>query len=370
MRAVAQLLIPLLVILNTSPWLIAAENSELSDTKIVHHPMETSLAGLAVPLTTTVEDSAGVEVVRVYFKSTVGTIFYYIPMVHTKGNGYSGVLPAPAADAGEIQYLFLVKNKNGVVVKSQQYQIVIAENPRKPQADKQQEIIKVYSESPYASKYIIGFESGYDFQVADPSEKYGVVAGLYNPESVSWISTDAVSGGTVDESSDGSWNPWLIGGAAVAGVAVIAMALGGGGSSGGGGSTTPETPPAEEGPDTTPTTPAADTSNDWKLTSYEYTSACTSGTGRIQTVTCTAADIVKSVSPSSFPVTVPDDSLGACKNETIQGLAAVFTTGQTCDAVRACERYSPSDLASKDCQANSMTITRDGGKHVQVWTKQ
>jgi hypothetical protein len=352
------------VILNTSPWLIAAENSEpLSDTKIVHQPMETSLAGLVVPLTATVEDSAGVEVVRVYFKSTVGTIFYYIPMIHTKDNGYSGVLPAPAADAGEIQYLILVKNKNGVVVKSQQYQTVIAENQNKSAADKKQESIQVYSESPYASKYIIGFESGYDFQVADPSEKYGVVAGLYNPESVSWISTDAVSGGTVDESSDGSWNPWLIGGAAVAGIAVVAVALGGG-SSGGGGNTTPE-PPADDTP-----TPPADTDNEWKLTSYEYTSACTSGINQIQTVTCTAANIVESVSPSSFTVAVPDGTSGTCKNETIGGLADVFDTGQTCDAQQACENYSPADLTSKDCQATSITIVRDSGKHTQTWTKQ
>lgn len=360
MRVVAQLLIPLLVILNTSPWLIAAENAELSDTKIVHHPAESSLAGRVVPLTATVEDSAGVEVVRVYFKSTVGTIFYYIPMTNTKGNGYSGVLPAPAADAGEIQYLILVKNKNGVVVKSKQYQTVIAENPNKSPADKDQESIKVYSESPYASKYIIGFESGYDFQVADPSEKYGVVAGLYNPESVSWISTDAVSGGTVDDSSDDSWNPWLIGGAAVAGIAVVAVALGGG-SSGGGGSTTPEPPPAEE----PPTTPSA--SGTWQLTSYKY-DPCTNGGGQSQTVNCTG-DNFESVTPPSLTVSVPDGTSGACKDGTTPGLAEVFKTGEACNAEQACENFSSGSI-STTCQADSITITRDGGKHVQVWEKQ
>lgn len=366
-KVVAQILIPLLAILNTSPWVIAADNAQLSDTKILHQPSESSPAGTRVPLTATIEDSAGIEVVRAYFKSTVGTIFYYIPLTNTKDNKYSGVLPAPAADAGEIEYLILVKNKGGVVVKSKQYQTAISENTGKHQADAQQKIIKVYSESPYASKHITGFEAGYDFQVADPSEKYGVVAGLYNPESVSWISTDAVAGGTVADSSGTSWNPWLIGGAAVAGIAVVAVALGGG-SSGGGGDTT--APPAED-PGTTPTTPpTGPTSAVWKLTSYQYTPACTSGTNQPQTVACTAANVVESVAPSSFAVTVPDGTLGGCKNGTAQGLADVFKTSQTCDAVQACNNYSASDLVSKSCAATSITIVRDNSRHIQVWTKQ
>lgn len=365
MRVVAQILIPLLAVLNTSPWAIAAENGDLSDTKILHQPVDSSPAGSAVPLSATVEDSAGVEVVRAYFKSTVGTIFYYIPLTNAKGKNYSGILPAPAADAGEIEYLILVKNKNGVVVKSQQYRTVIAENSRKLQAATQQEKIKVYSESPYASKYIIGFEAGYDFQVADPSEKYGVVAGLYNPESVSWISTDAVSGGTVAEPSGTSWTPWLIGGAAVAGIAVVALALGGGG--GGGGSTTADTP-ATDTPTTTPTTPSADTSDNWRLSSYKY-DPCTSGGGQTQTVSCTAAGIVKTVSPSSLTVNVPD-STGSCINGTTPGLAAVFVADKTCNATDACNNFSASDLVSKECTATKITIVRASGKHTQVWEKQ
>lgn len=368
MRVVAQILIPLLAVLNTSPWAIAAENGDLSDTKILHQPVDSSPAGSAVPLSATVEDSAGVEVVRAYFKSTVGTIFYYIPLTIAKGKNYSGILPAPAADAGEIEYLILVKNKNGVVVKSQQYHTVIAENSRKPQADKQQEKIKVYSESPYASKYIIGFEPGYDFQVADPSEKYGVVAGLYNPESVSWISTDAVSGGTVDERSGISWKPWLIGGAAVAGIAVVAVALGGGGGGGGGSTATTDTPTTTTPPTPTPTTPAADTSDNWRLSSYKY-DPCTSGGGQTQTVSCTAAGIVKTVSPSSLTVNVPD-STGVCINGTTPGLAAVFIADKTCNAADACNSFSASDLVSKECTATKITIVRDSGKHTQVWEKQ
>ena len=179
MKFIAQLLIPLLVLLNTSPWVIAADTAPLSDTRIIHQPFETVPAGIVFPVTATVEDSAGIEVVRAYFKSTVGTIYYFIPMAPGKDNSYTGRLPAPAMDAGEIEYLILVKNKNNVVVKSQHYQTTVVESKRKAEAE--QEKIKVYSESPYASKHIIGFTNGYDFQVAEPPEKYGVVAGLYNP---------------------------------------------------------------------------------------------------------------------------------------------------------------------------------------------
>ena len=369
MRVVAQLLIPLLVVLNTAPWVIAAEKTQLSDTKILHHPIESALSGIVIPLSANIEDSAGVEVVRAYFKSTVGTIFYYVPLMNTKDNNYSGLIPAPAADAGEIEYLILVKNKQGVVVKSQQYHTVITENPRKPQPDAKQKTINVYSESPYASKYITGFEAGYDFQVADPSEKYGVVAGLYNPESVSWISTDAVPGGTAAEPSSSSMNPLLIGGGVLAGIAVVAVALGGGG--GGGGSST--TPPATDTPDT-PTTPPSDqtplASGTWKLSRFEYDPCASSGTGQSQTVSCTADKTFESVSPSTATVSVPADASATCVSGTTRGLTDVFVTGQNCDAVEACNTYSASNLTSKDCQTTSITIIRDSGKNIEVWDKQ
>ena len=365
-RCVARLLIPLLVMLNSSPWVIAADNTPLSDTKILHQPLGSAPAGVPVAVTATVEDSAGVEVVRVYFKSTVGTIYYYIPLTKTKGNAYSGKIPAPAADAGEIEYLILVKNKNSVVVKSQQYQTAVTEKPGKPEA--KQETIKVYSESPYASKHIIGFADGYDFQVADPSEKYGVVAGLYNPESVSWIATDAVAGGTVAEPSETSWNPYLIGGGAIAGVAVVALALGGGGGGGGG-----SEPPAEEPPVTPPVTPPVNASGTWRLTSYQNTSSCTSGAGQNQTVTCTTStsSTFVSVSPGSLTVSVPDTTTpGTCISGTTGGLADIFLPNQACDAEAACDNFSPSNLTSKTCGATSITIVRDNGTHTQVWQKQ
>lgn len=367
-RCVARLLIPLLVMLNSSPWVIAADNAPLSDTKILHQPLGSAPAGVPVAITATVEDSAGAEVVRVYFKSTVGTIYYYIPLTKTKGNTYSGKIPAPAADAGEIEYLILVKNKNSVVVKSQQYQTTVAEKPGKPGA--KQETIKVYSESPYASKHIIGFADGYDFQVADPSEKYGVVAGLYNPESVSWIATDAVAGGTVAEPSETSWTPYLIGGGAIVGVAVVALALGGGGGGGGGS----EAPPAEEPPaEEPPTTPPANASGTWRLTSYQNTSSCTSGAGQNQTVACTTStsSTFVSVSPGTLTVSVPDTTTpGTCVSGTTGGLADIFLANQACDAEAACNNFSPSNLTSKTCGATSITIVRDSGAHTQVWQKQ
>lgn len=355
--------------LNCSPWAIAADNAPLSDTKIVHQPADAAPAGIPLTVTTTVEDSAGVEVVRVYFKSTVGTIYYYVPLVQGKDNAYSGTIPAPAADAGTIEYLILVKNKKNVVVKSQQYQTPVTEKTGQPH-DGKQKTIKVYSESPHASKYITGFTDGYDFQVADPSEKYGVVAGLYNPESVSWIATDAVAGGTAAQpaKTETNWTPYLIGAGAIAGIAVVAMALGGGGGGGGGGDdtsqepTTPVTPPATE-------TPLA--SGTWRLTSYQNTASCTSGTGATQTVTCTATKTFDSVSPSTVAVTVPDTATpGTCIAGTTPGLAAVFIAGQNCDAVEACNNFSSSNLTSKTCETTSITIVRDSGAYTEVWQKQ
>lgn len=370
MRCVARLLIPLLVMLNSSPWVIAAEKEPLSDTRILHQPLESTPSGVRVPVTVTVEDSAGVDVVRAYFKSTVGTIYYYIALTKTKDNTYSGKLPAPATDAGAIEYLILVKNKNNIVVKSQQYQTPVAEKPGNPEAG--QETIKIYSESPHASKHILGFTNGYDFKIADPSEKYGVVAGLYNPESVSWIATDAVPGGTVTEPEEKNWNPYLIGGGIIAGIGVAALALGGGGGGGGGSTTPPADDGEEDEEEETPTPPQAPlASGTWRLTSYQNTSACTSGSGQNQTVTCSAARLFETVSPATLTVSVPDTATpDTCLSGTTPGLAEVFRTGQACDAEFACNSFSPGDLTSKTCGATSIRIVRNNGNHIQVWAKQ
>ena len=109
------------------------------------------------------------------------------------------------------------------------------------------------------------------------------------------------------------------------------------------------------------------------MTSYQNTSACTSGVGQEQTVTCSTANTFQSVTPSTVPVSVPDStttSVAACINGTTDGLAAVFLANQPCDAEEACNNFSPGNLTSKTCGTTSITIVRNNGTHTQTWTKQ
>lgn len=256
-RMLAALLTPFMMLLNCP--VMAAQGGDTSGvkptTEIFHKPVESAEAGKRITLYTEVSDQNGVDLVRVYFKSKDAADFSFIALkqVETqekglfekfqnlgsdfKGQGYSGVLPAPANGSKSFEYLVLVKNKANTVVKSQIYAVSVADSKDREVAAK--EPVQVYTELSEAPKTITGFSDNITVDMAESGAKAGVVAGLYS--GLSSGGGGAVSGGTVAASSGGfTTTAAVVGGVAVVAVVggVAAAASGGGGSSsssGGGG---------------------------------------------------------------------------------------------------------------------------------------
>ncbi len=252
-RLLAALLTPFMMLLNCP--LIAAQVGDTSTvkptTEIFHKSIESVEAGKRITLYTEVGDQNAVDIVRVYFKSKDATDFSFIALKQVenqekglfekfqnlgsdfKGQGYSGVLPAPANGSKAFEYLVLVKNKANTVFKSQIYSVSVAYSKNSDMAAK--EPIQVFTELTEAPKIVAGFSDNITVDIAESGAKVGVVAGLYSGLSAS--GGGAVSGGTVAASSGGfTTTAAVVGGtAAVVVVGGVAAAAGGGSSSGSGG---------------------------------------------------------------------------------------------------------------------------------------
>ncbi len=249
-RVLAAVLTPFMVLLNCP--VMAAGASDVPavkpSTEIVHKPLESVEAGKRIELYTEISDESGVDVVRVYFKSKDAGDFSFIAMKQVenqekglfekfkslgsdfKGQGYSGVLPAPANESKSFQYLVLVKNKENTVVKSQTYEVAVEDDEDGGLAAG--EPVQVYTELSEAPKTIVGFSDNIAIDIVESGAKFGAVAGLYSGLSTSGGS--AVSAGTVAASAGAfTTTALVVGGAAAVAVVGAAAIAGGGGSDSG-----------------------------------------------------------------------------------------------------------------------------------------
>jgi hypothetical protein len=247
----AMLLVPGLAILNSPVTTLAqAETAVIPSTAIVHTPLKSVPSGKRIPMSVQVKDPQGIDLVRIYFKGVDGEDYSFISLdpspeairtgIITSGE-FSGNLPAPAKDAGWVDYLFLVKNSDQVVVTSQNFTVSVA--PATDGADLAAEPLKVFSELDQLPEKIVGFADNLAYQSIEPAGRYGIVAGL--SPAAGPAPADAISGGTVVASTGpGGVNNMLLGGLALAALVGggLAMAGGGGGSS----STEPEPEPEPE----------------------------------------------------------------------------------------------------------------------------
>lgn len=247
----AMLLVPGLAILNSPVTALAqAETTVTPSTAIAHVPLKNVSSGKRIPLSVQVKDPQGIDLVRVYFKGVDGDDYSFISLdpspeairtgIITSGE-FSGNLPAPARDAGWVDYLFLVKNSDQVVVKSQNFTVSVA--PATDDADLAAEPLKVFSELDQVPEKIVGFSDNLVYASTEPAGRYGIVAGL--SPAAGPAPAEAISGGTVMASTGpGGVNNMLLGGLALAALVGggLAMAGGGGGSS----STEPEPEPEPE----------------------------------------------------------------------------------------------------------------------------
>ncbi len=244
------MLTPFIMLLNCPVMAAPASDSQAikPTTEIFHKPVENTQAGKRITLYTEVSDQNGVDVVRVYFKSKDAADYTFIAMQHVenqekdllekfkslgsdfKGQGYSGVLPAPANGSKSLEYLVLVKNNANTVVKSQTYSVAVADNKDGEEVAK--EPVQVYTELSETPKIVTGFSDNMTVDVIESGAKFGAVAGLYLGLPAS--GGGAKSGGTVAASAGEFTTTAAVvsGAAAVAIVGGVVAAAAGGGDSG------------------------------------------------------------------------------------------------------------------------------------------
>ncbi len=120
-HALTQLLAP--VALACLGWAGYA-GAEDADTKIEHEPVEAAPSGVRVELAARIRDAAGVGVARVYFKAADEANYLFVRM-QGSGEDYAATLPAPSVGVGTIEYLILVRNRSGMVYKTQVHAVEI-----------------------------------------------------------------------------------------------------------------------------------------------------------------------------------------------------------------------------------------------------
>lgn len=315
------------------------------------------------------EDDSGIDLVRIYFRTVGTTPYFFVPMVNISGDEFSGVLPAPLAMSRGMEYLFLVKNKNNQIFRTQTFRVKIKKSDTPTQPDTNQQPVEVSTETAVAPDSVEGFDAVLSIKTTAPAKKYGTLAGLYNSVSTGTLSKELIYGGlitAVEESS--STKTIIIGGVAAAALigGGTALALAAGGSD----SDSINDPSITATPSTPVTniTPSETGKGTWTLT-FEY-SPCFSSANQ-QTVTCSNG-LVTAVRPDSITVPVPSQTalLVTCNPTPYLGMTEVFQTGSTCDAETACNNYSDRTLVSKECHDSSMVFTKDNGNRIERWSKQ
>ncbi len=99
--------------------------------EITHEPPDELAAGQRIALRAEVKDTeADVQLVRAYFRTTNAPDYVYAVMVPAADGDdlYTATLPAPAPNAGAMDYFLLVRGGDGRVVKSQNFTARVSEN--------------------------------------------------------------------------------------------------------------------------------------------------------------------------------------------------------------------------------------------------
>ena len=197
-------LLSLLLCLPGTPVLAAEAN-----TKITHKPLDSVPAGQRITLEAKVKDPAGVAVVRAYFKAAEGADFHFVPMTG-KGQRYRAILPAPAAEAGSLDYLILVKNAADQVVKSQTFRATVEASDEPAAATAPEDPLQVYTELAEAPAEIPGFTDNLVIDTVESAAKFGAVAGI-----VAMSKTGGAASGGAATAGTASAGSSTVGGTAV-----------------------------------------------------------------------------------------------------------------------------------------------------------
>lgn len=159
-----------------------------------------------------VSDPTGVDLVRCYFKAAGEADFVFVPMTHTGGDDYSGILPAASPATEQIEYLFLAVNNENEIVKSESFYIdrEIADEPPPWQEIGKEEEIRVSMELDQVPSEVPGFSDSIVMDQVESGLRFGVVAGgLYlltsgKSAGTSGAAASATSAGTVTAGAAGA----------------------------------------------------------------------------------------------------------------------------------------------------------------------
>jgi len=186
--------------------------------------------GKRIVVQAAIEDKAGIDVARTYFKATDSVNYSFVPM-ECEASACRAVLPAVSASTKSIDYLLLVKNANNEVYKTQTFSAVslpVGTAMPSYQIEPTDSVIQVKTELAKAPEMVEGFSDNMAIDAVEDSARLGVVVGITQgvgsgagaAAGVSTTST-AVSAGTVAATGAG------IGTTAIVAGGVVAVAAGG-----------------------------------------------------------------------------------------------------------------------------------------------
>lgn len=236
MKRYASLMLIVPALLSPIASAIAAD----TDTTVGHKAIAHFVPEKRIRVETKVKDPKGVNLVRAYFKSDAHADYLFVPLakLETDPNSYAGCLPAPAASAASIEYLFLVVNGERKVVKTAPPNKAAARTDKDTpswQMGCGNDQLTLYKELPELPSPTGAYADSVSMDVVESGARYGVVAGLFGGESsaAAVAASGASNAGTVAITGTGISTTAIIAALAVTG----GVAAGGGGSSddGGGG---------------------------------------------------------------------------------------------------------------------------------------
>lgn len=225
--------VPLLVVVPALLTPIASAIAADTDTSVGHKAIAHFVPEKRIRVEAKVKDPKGVNLVRAYFKSDAHADYLFVPLakLETDPNSYAGCLPAPAASAASIEYLFLVVNGERKVVKTAPPQKALARTDKDVpswQMGCGNDQLTLYKELPEIPSPSGAYADSVSMDMVESGARYGVVAGLFGGESsaAAVTASGASNAGSVAVAGTGISTTGIIAALAVTG----GVAAGGGGS--------------------------------------------------------------------------------------------------------------------------------------------
>jgi hypothetical protein len=215
---------------------IASAIAADTDTTVGHKAIAHFVPEKRIRVEAKIKDPKGVNLVRAYFKSDAHADYLFVPLVklETDPNSYAGCLPAPAASATSIEYLFLAVNGDRKVVKTAPANKAAARTDKDTpswQMGCGNDQLTLYKELPEIPSPTGAYADSVTMDVVESGARYGAIAGLFGGESsaAAVAASGASNAGTVAVAGAGISTTGIIAALAVTG----GVASGGGGGSGG-----------------------------------------------------------------------------------------------------------------------------------------